>query len=198
MTAYFLRSATLQVDKLNALAGIGPRCYVPLLGPGYFAGMWDYGLLRQPTWETSDFHESLPYPGVTVTRPLLDSGLSRAPSWSWASVERGVVRYDRFPKVKKDDDSSSGEDSAEENWNEVPTFDMITNRIIGSRFAEFDSPFKRVLREPDLYLRTRIQSTTQRQKLRRHSSCFNLLRPSYCQQPRSRSHAVVACGCLSR
>jgi hypothetical protein len=105
VTAYSLRSATLQVDKLNALAGIGARCYAPLLGPRYFAGMWEYGLLRQLTWGTSDFHQSLPYDGVTVTRPLLDSGLSRAPNWSLASVEGGVVQYEKFPKAKKCDDS---------------------------------------------------------------------------------------------
>jgi hypothetical protein len=104
VSAYSLRGATLQNDKLNALAGIGARYYAPILGPGYFAGLWEYDLLRQLGWTTSDFHESLRYGGVTVTRPLLDSGLSRAPSWSWASVEGGLVAYDRFPKVKEDDD----------------------------------------------------------------------------------------------
>jgi hypothetical protein len=97
VSTYSLRSVTSQNDKLNALAGIGARCYAPLLGPGYFAGLWEYGLLRQLCWTTTNFHKTLSYSEARISRPLLDSGLSRAPSWSWASVEGGLILYDRFP-----------------------------------------------------------------------------------------------------
>jgi hypothetical protein len=49
-----MRSVTFQADKLDALAGIAARWYAPLLGPGYSACMWEYGLLRQLMWRTSD------------------------------------------------------------------------------------------------------------------------------------------------
>ena len=137
VTAYSARSATLQVDKLNALAGIAAQCYAPLLGPGYFAVMWECGLLRQLTWETSDYHELvIPSAGPSVTRPLLDSGLSRAPSWAWASVEGGAVKYAPFPKAKKDDEGREVEEEAEEWMSEVITVTTMPKLWPDSPYGE--------------------------------------------------------------
>lgn len=46
----------------------------------------------------------------------------------------------------EDVNSSSGEENETQNWNDIPTFDLITNRTIGSPYTPFVSPFKRVLR----------------------------------------------------
>ena len=149
ITAYSIRTASLQVDKLNAIAGIAARCYAPLLGPRYFAGMWEYDLLRQLTWKTSDYHMTLRYSEVPVTRPLLENGLSRAPSWSWASVEGGVVEYDRFPKVLAIGDSL--EQDGEEWMSEIIT--VTTTPSYGN-----DNPFGEI--EPGagrLVLRTKLR-----------------------------------------
>lgn len=177
VTTYSLRSVTLQVDKLNALAGIAARCYAPLLGPGYFAGMWEYGLLRQLVWETTDFHESLPglaYDGVTVTRPLLDSGLSRAPSWSWASVEGGMVKYDRLPNVKGDDTSRRQE--VQEWMSEIVAVTTTPRFGMDNPFGEIEAGSGRI---------------TLRKKLRRawwHPSSLSIFR---------KSCASTSCGRLS-
>lgn len=149
VTAYSIRSASLPVDKLNAIAGIAARCYAPLLGPGYFAGLWEYDLLRQLTWKTSDYHMTLRNSELPVTRPLLENGFGRAPSWSWASVEGGVVDYDRFPTVAADE---RDREKDEEEWlSEVISVD--TTPRYGS-----DNPYGEI--EPGaghLILRTRLR-----------------------------------------
>ena len=104
--AYSWRRATLQVDKLNALAGIATQCYAPWLGPSYFAGLWEYELLRQLVWVTN----KADIVGVSATRPLLDNGLSRAPSWSWASVEGGLIKFMVKPPSWEDDGDCGNEE----------------------------------------------------------------------------------------
>ncbi|KAF5000636.1 hypothetical protein FDECE_11173 [Fusarium decemcellulare] len=92
VTAYSLRSASLECDKLNAISGIASHpSFASSLGPCYFAGMWEYKLARQLTWYTSDWHRTLPEgERFSFYRP----STYRAPSWSWASVEGGVIHFD--------------------------------------------------------------------------------------------------------
>ncbi|KAK7740015.1 hypothetical protein SLS62_011158 [Diatrype stigma] len=92
VTAYSLRRASLECDKLNAVAGIASSPpFVSSLGPGYFAGLWEYNLARQLTWYTSRWHRTLSEGEVfTPHRPTT----YRAPSWSWASLEDGVILSD--------------------------------------------------------------------------------------------------------
>ncbi|KAI1408131.1 HET-domain-containing protein [Hypoxylon sp. FL1857] len=92
VTAYSLRRVTFEYDKLNAIAGIASlSSFVSSLGPGYFAGMWKYKLARQLTWYTSDWHRTLcEGEKFTFYRPAT----YRAPSWSWASLEGGVIHFD--------------------------------------------------------------------------------------------------------
>lgn len=92
VTAYSLRSASVECDKLNAIAGIASYpSFVSSLGPGYYSGMWEYKLIRQLTWYTSDWHRTLSEDErFRFYRPTT----YRAPSWSWASVEGGIVHFD--------------------------------------------------------------------------------------------------------
>ncbi|KAM0540768.1 hypothetical protein ACHAPJ_013513 [Fusarium lateritium] len=92
VTAYSLRKASLESDKLNAVAGIASHpSFMSSLGPRYFAGMWEYNLARQLTSYTTDRHRTLPEgEQFFFHRPLM----YRAPSWSWASLEGGIVHFD--------------------------------------------------------------------------------------------------------
>lgn len=92
MTAYSLRSASVECDKLNAIAGIASYpSFGSSLGPGYYSGMWEYKLIRQLTWYTSDWHRTLSEDErFSFYRPTT----YRAPSWLWASVEGGIVHFD--------------------------------------------------------------------------------------------------------
>ncbi|KIW89594.1 uncharacterized protein Z519_09750 [Cladophialophora bantiana CBS 173.52] len=91
VTAYSLRVASLERDKLNAIAGIASHpSFSRVLGPGYFAGLWQYELARQLTWRASRWHRTLPENDTCIIhRPTR----YRAPSWSWASLEGGVIRF---------------------------------------------------------------------------------------------------------
>lgn len=92
VTAYSLRRASMESDKLTAVSGIAShRFFSAALGPQYFAGMWEYNLARQLLWYTSSRHRILPE-GETFKfyRPTR----YRAPSWSWASLEGGIVHTD--------------------------------------------------------------------------------------------------------
>ncbi|OBS26051.1 hypothetical protein FPOA_06581 [Fusarium poae] len=90
-----LRHASFENDKLNAVAGIALHpSFTPVLGPEYLAGMWTYRLALQLTWYVEHHHRSLPNgERLESHRPKT----YRAPSWSWASVEGGmIVFYDLF------------------------------------------------------------------------------------------------------
>ena len=89
--AYSLRVATLERDKLNAIAGVASHdSFSRILGPGYFAGLWQYNLARQLVWGNSRWHRALSNSDTMTYRPAN----YRAPSWSWASVEGGIIRFD--------------------------------------------------------------------------------------------------------
>lgn len=91
VTAYSLRVASEERDKLNPLAGIASHpSFSRALGPGCFAGLWEYNLARQLMWRTSDRHRTLPEDETFVFYRPVDY---RAPSWSWASFEGGVVHF---------------------------------------------------------------------------------------------------------
>jgi hypothetical protein len=81
---YSKRSSSLSRDKLNAISAVA-RGFSPLLGPEYFAGLWQFSILWQLTWVPSYSWDS----EAINTRPEV----YRAPSWSWASVD-GPLDYD--------------------------------------------------------------------------------------------------------
>jgi hypothetical protein len=104
-----------------------------------------------------------------VTRPLLDSGLSRAPSLSWASIDGGVVEYDKFPKIEKDDDSRMQE---EEEWMSEVIAVTTTPRFVA------DNPFGEI-KSGSGYIRLRT-------KLKRvwwHPSSHSIFRKSCAPTP---------------
>ncbi|KAI1391540.1 HET-domain-containing protein [Hypoxylon trugodes] len=91
VTAFSLRKASHENDKLNSLAGIASHPSFSSLGPNYFAGIWEYKLAIQLMWYTSDWHRTLGEDEkFTFYRPTT----YRAPSWSWASLEGGVIHFD--------------------------------------------------------------------------------------------------------
>lgn len=92
VTAYSIRISRLERDKLNALGGIASHpSFSHALGPGYFAGLWQYNLARQLTWRTSVWHRSLSEDeSFTFERPVT----YQAPSWSWASLNGGIIHFD--------------------------------------------------------------------------------------------------------
>lgn len=73
--SYSYRSATLQSDKLTALAGLATY-FSPILGPSYCAGIWGTSFLQQLCWHSPSNTTFLSCPRNY-----------RAPSWSWASVD---------------------------------------------------------------------------------------------------------------
>ncbi|RFU26341.1 hypothetical protein B7463_g9998, partial [Scytalidium lignicola] len=91
VTAYSLRTMSLEGDKLNALAGIASHpSFSRALGPSYFAGLWQYGLAKQLAWRTAPRHRTLPEDDTFIFyRPAM----YRAPSWSWASLEGGIIHF---------------------------------------------------------------------------------------------------------
>ncbi|KAI1070227.1 hypothetical protein LB507_010229 [Fusarium sp. FIESC RH6] len=90
VTAYSLRVASLESDKLNAIAGVASlSSFSSALGPSYHAGMWTNKLALQLTWYVEHQHESLP--GIEF--PSYQPKAYRAPSWSWASIEGGVICF---------------------------------------------------------------------------------------------------------
>lgn len=92
VTASSFATTASDSDKLNSLAGVASRSsFAHALGPGYYAGMWEYNLARQLTWSTSSWHRTLAEDDTfTFHRPKT----YRAPSWSWASVEGGMIEFD--------------------------------------------------------------------------------------------------------
>ncbi|KAH7406373.1 heterokaryon incompatibility protein-domain-containing protein [Phaeosphaeria sp. MPI-PUGE-AT-0046c] len=78
---YSLRSASLQSDKLPAIAALAER-FAPVLGD-YYAGIWSYAFIRQLTWQHAQ-----------MVKPDFDRTVYRAPSWSWASID-GEILYAR-------------------------------------------------------------------------------------------------------
>lgn len=88
VTAYSLRFASVERDKLNAIAGIASHpSFSCSLSPRYFAGLWQYSLARQLTWHTSSWHRTLSKTDIIISKPVN----YRAPSWSWVSIEGGVI-----------------------------------------------------------------------------------------------------------
>ncbi|KAM0316327.1 hypothetical protein ACHAPQ_011352 [Fusarium lateritium] len=91
VSAYSLRCASLEKDKLNVIAGVACHpSFAPVLGPLYFAGMWTFKLVLQLTWYVDSRHMGLP-DGDQLTSYRPD--VYRAPSWSWASIEGGIIRF---------------------------------------------------------------------------------------------------------
>ena len=91
ITAYSLRRASLERDKLNAVAGIASHdAFSSALGL-YHAGMWEYDLARQLIWRTGQSHRTLGPNEIFVFRRPSEW---RAPSWSWASLDGGIIYFE--------------------------------------------------------------------------------------------------------
>lgn len=96
---YTARNMTNPHDKLPAISGIASLVQ-KIVGCRYLAGIWEEDLIRGLSWTAAWFYSS--EMGQPLTRPLetskieqklLTERVTRAPSWSWASVE-GTVRVD--------------------------------------------------------------------------------------------------------
>jgi hypothetical protein len=90
VSVYSERSSSLYRDKLNAISAVA-QGFSPLLGPEYFAGLWQFSILGQLTWVPRCSWSS----EAMNTRPEV----YRAPSWSWASVD-GPLDYDTSPSLE--------------------------------------------------------------------------------------------------
>lgn len=79
---YTRRFLTYPNDKLSAIAGVADL-YSQFFNSRYVAGLWEFSLLSELMWcsNRSD-----------ITRPIV----SRAPSWSWASID-GEVHHSWCP-----------------------------------------------------------------------------------------------------
>ena len=69
---YSHRNMSIQSDKLPAIAALAER-FATVLGH-YYAGLWQYGLIKQLCWEPSSSSRER------------RGDLYKAPSWSWASA----------------------------------------------------------------------------------------------------------------
>ncbi|MCJ1365043.1 hypothetical protein MMC16_004162 [Acarospora aff. strigata] len=91
---YSTRSASLACDKLNAISAIANQ-FFSFLGPGYFAGIWEFQILWQLTWISSSSWDA--EAGNRRSR------VYRAPTWSWASID-GVVSYGSHLLAEEDEE----------------------------------------------------------------------------------------------
>ncbi|KJX98682.1 hypothetical protein TI39_contig397g00015 [Zymoseptoria brevis] len=88
--SYTSRQLTFPSDKLVALSGIAAKSPQASHGARYLAGLWDESLLLDLLWQ--------PMPGASKDPLAYASTEQAAPSWSWASVDRGVT-YDALHDV---------------------------------------------------------------------------------------------------
>ncbi|RGP81364.1 beta-hexosaminidase 2 [Fusarium longipes] len=92
VSAYSLRLASFENDKLNAIAGVAQLpSFASILGPGYFAGMWQYNFALQLTWYVADEYRCVP--GEKRVNASYRPNTYRAPSWSWVSIEGAVIAF---------------------------------------------------------------------------------------------------------
>ena len=79
---YTQRQLTFASDKLPAIAGAASRMPQSQRS-AYLAGLWRESLLLDLMWQVM--------PGKTHTALTFPSSEQSAPSWSWASMDRGIV-----------------------------------------------------------------------------------------------------------
>jgi hypothetical protein len=90
VTAYSLRTCTVERDTLNAIASLASLpSFRTALGT-YCAGLWEYNLERQLTWRRLPTSSTIRADGKPLRYRDGDFG---APSWSWASMEGGPVEF---------------------------------------------------------------------------------------------------------
>lgn len=82
---YSKRRLTFNRDKLVAISGLA-RMLAPVYGPDYVAGLWVKDLVRLLVWHKKDLDSTAAQDTITTYC---------APSWSWASVDGGVL----FPRA---------------------------------------------------------------------------------------------------
>jgi hypothetical protein len=83
------------MDMLPALAGIA-RAFAAITKDVYVVGMWKTELINQLCWRRSQ--EKFKYQGKGPDRfPLTKPKTYRAPSWSWAGFNGGIVRMSAVP-----------------------------------------------------------------------------------------------------
>jgi hypothetical protein len=85
---YTRRSLSISGDKLPALAAVAQQ-YAQVLGPGYFAGLWEYDLGVQLCWGQMRLMTSL-YQPASAIGPY---DQYHAPSWSWVSSQDVITEY---------------------------------------------------------------------------------------------------------
>lgn len=85
---YASRSLTQGTDKLIALSGVAKRLQ-QTWNHRYLAGLWDNNLVRWLCWSPTEMA------GALSPRPVP----YRAPSWSWASIDRAVKHAREFDQL---------------------------------------------------------------------------------------------------
>ncbi|KAM0254235.1 hypothetical protein ACHAP5_000222 [Fusarium lateritium] len=132
---YTSRSLTFESDRLVAIAGIAEEYqrYARIPPDSYLAGLWRPALLSSLLWFVSEGRKVLPPQNY------------RAPSWSWASVERDPDSSGR---------SSMGNRGITREWKEsnmpwIPVATVIDAAVttVGSEFGSVSDGFV-VLRGP--------------------------------------------------
>jgi hypothetical protein len=83
VTGYSAGKLTYPKDKLVAISGAA-RLFAQRFGSTYLAGLWSQDLLRQLTWCTDPNSQ-----GAEGGMPFN----FRAPSWSWASIDKHVFLH---------------------------------------------------------------------------------------------------------
>jgi hypothetical protein len=78
---YSERKLTYASDKLSAISGIASMFSTLLPGDQYLAGLWKSKLLEGLCWHLCSCAN------ISPSRP----GKYRAPSWSWASIDGGII-----------------------------------------------------------------------------------------------------------
>jgi hypothetical protein len=88
--SYTSRRLTYPSDKLVAISGLAASTTQAKRGAEYLAGLWDESILLDLLWQAM--------PGASKEPLAYPRTVSRAPSWSWASIDRGVS-YDDLHDV---------------------------------------------------------------------------------------------------
>jgi hypothetical protein len=80
VSLYSDRKLTFASDKLPALSGVA-KAFADMLGDEYLAGTWSGSMMEDLCWHPNKIPNGL----------AVKTDNYRAPSWSWASVDMGVV-----------------------------------------------------------------------------------------------------------
>jgi len=91
---------TQESDKLVAISGLG-KFLQGFTQDEYFAGLWRHDIEKQLLWHVQSYNMSEESSRGSRRQGSYRPRDYRAPSWSWASVEGNVARWDIDQRAKK-------------------------------------------------------------------------------------------------